>query len=249
MSAQEQYRYELHTLTVLGTPMETLVFRPEGPGPFPGLLQCQHLPMGHAGLENDPFTLTTARRLADAGFVVVVPFLFHWWPKSEPLERKREESRDDWTLEDLRSAFALLKDDAQVDPSRLGVVGHCWGGRVAWLAACHLPQLSVLATFYGGNVRVARGAGNQPPLALTPHMRCRVIGFYGNDDTNPSPEDVELYAQALGEAGIAYEFHQYEGAGHAFQCFPLPERYREQASEDAWRKLLEFLRDELAERL
>src|SRR5690606_14634161 len=151
--SQTQHRYELHTLTVLGTPMETLVFRPEGPGPFPGLLLCQHLPMGHAGLENDPFTLTTARRLADAGFVVAVPFLFHWWPKSEAVEREREESRDDWTLEDLRGAFALLCDDAQVDASRLGVVGHCWGGRVAWLAACHLPQLSVLATFYGGNVR------------------------------------------------------------------------------------------------
>ncbi|HWK53297.1 MAG TPA: dienelactone hydrolase family protein, partial [Hyphomicrobiales bacterium] len=149
MSPQEQYRYELHTLTVLGTPMETLLFRPEGPGPFPGLLQCQHIPMGHAGLEHDTFTLTTARRLSDAGFVVVVPFLFHWWPKDDPLERKREGSRDDWMLEDLRSALALLRDDAQVDASRLGVVGHCWGGRVAWLAACHLTELRVLATFYG----------------------------------------------------------------------------------------------------
>ncbi|MDR0782083.1 MAG: dienelactone hydrolase family protein [Pseudomonadales bacterium] len=246
MSAQQHYRYELHSLTVLDSPMEVLVFRPEGAGPHPGLLLCQHLPMGHTGLENDPFTLTSARRLADAGFVVVAPFIFHWWPKSAPVELKRENSRDDWTVADLRAAFALLRNDASVDAARLGVVGHCWGGRVAWLAAGHLPDLQVLATFYGGNIGKGLGAGNPPPLGLTRFMEVRrVIGFYGNDDTNPSPGDVAAYAKALDEAGIAYEFHRYDGAGHAFQNFPMPERYREAASEDAWSKLLEFLRREL----
>jgi carboxymethylenebutenolidase len=202
--------------------------------------------MGHTGIENDTFTLTTARRLADAGFVVVVPFIFHWWPKSAPVEIKRENSRDDWTVADLRAAFELLRHDPHVNAARLGVVGHCWGGRVAWLAAGHLPDLRVFATFYGGNVGKGLGAGNPPPLELTRFMKVhRVIGFYGNDDTNPSPADVTLYAKALQDAGIGYEFHRYDGAGHAFQNFPMPERYREAASEDAWHKLLDFLRREL----
>ena len=246
MSPQEQYRYELHSRTVLDSPMDILVFRPEGEGPHPGLLLCQHIPMGHAGLENDPFTLTSARRLADAGFVVVVPFIFHWWPKDAPIDVKREGSRDDWTVADLRAAHELLRDDVSVDAARLGVVGHCWGGRVAWLAAGHLPDLEVMATFYGGNIRKSLGAGNPPPLTLTRFMEVRhVIGFYGNDDTNPSPEDVDLYAQALEEAGIAHEFHRYDGAGHAFQNFPMPERYNAVASDDAWQKLVAFLQKHL----
>jgi Dienelactone hydrolase and related enzymes len=246
MSAQAQYRYELHTRTVLDSPMEILLFRPDQPGPHPGLVLCQHIPMGHTGLEHDPFTLTTARRLADAGFVVVVPFIFHWWPKEAPVEIKREESRDDWTVADLRAAHELLRSDADVDPKRIGIVGHCWGGRVAWLGAGHLPDLEVMAVFYGGNIRKGLGAGNPPPLSLTRFMEVRrVIGFFGNNDTNPSPEDVDLYAQALQEAGIDYEFHRYDGAGHAFQNFPMPERYHAEASEDAWQKLLSFLRREL----
>ena len=65
------------------------------------------------------------------------------------------------------------------------------------------------------------------------------IGF-GNDDQNPSPADVDDYEAALKNAGVAYTFHRYDGAGHAFQWKENPDRYRESASEDAWDKVLAF---------
>ena len=68
-----------------------------------------------------------------------------------------------------------------------------------------------------------------------------MIGLFGNDDTNPAPADVDDYGRALSAAGGAHEFHRYDGAGHAFQSFNNPERYRPQASEDAWGKALAFL--------
>jgi carboxymethylenebutenolidase len=237
--------HTIQTVDVLGSPMEVFLFRPPGEGPHPGLLLAQHIPMGHAGLENDTFTLTTAQRFADNGYVVAVPFIFHWWPKSDPVEKKREESRDDWTAADMEAAYALLKQQPGVDADRIGVVGHCWGGRVAWLAACHITELKALATFYGGNIKKALGAGNQSPLELTRFINCPVIGFYGNNDTNPSPQDVSDYSTALTAAGIPHEFHRYDGAGHAFQNFPMPERYHQAASDDAWVKVLAFLRDKL----
>ncbi|MGA0805926.1 MAG: hypothetical protein ACO3PV_05340, partial [Pseudohongiellaceae bacterium] len=92
--------YDIITTDVLGSPMEVFVFRPQGPGPHPGVRLAQHIPMGHTGLENDPFTLATAQRLADNGYAVAVPFIFHWWPKSGSMDTKKTESRDDWTLED-----------------------------------------------------------------------------------------------------------------------------------------------------
>jgi carboxymethylenebutenolidase len=232
--------YEVIKTKVLDSEMEVFVFRPQGPGPHPGILLAQHIPMGHTGLENDPFTLTTAQRFADNGYIVAVPFIFHWWPKGDPMEKKRDESRDDHIVADMKAGLAVLKAQAGIDAQRIGMVGHCWGGRVAWLAACHMP-FAALATFYGGNVKKALGAGNVSPLELTPHIRCPVIGFYGNNDTNPSPQDVTDYSAALSAAGVPHTFHRYDGAGHAFQNFPMPERYNQAASDDAWAKVLAFL--------
>jgi len=211
----------------------------------PGLILLQHLPVGHTGLENDEFTLQTAARFARHGYVVAVPFLFHWWPKSADVQLKRDESRDDRLRLDVRAAFSLLEQRADVDPGAIGAAGHCWGGRVAWLAACHLPRLAAAAIFYGGRVKVPLGAGNPPPIELASQIRCPIIGFFGQEDQNPPPSDVDDYSAALRAAGVRHTFHRYAGAGHAFQNFPTPERYRPEASEDAWAKVLAFFAREL----
>lgn len=233
--------YDIVTTTVLGSPMEVFLFRPTGPGPHPGIVLAHHLPQAHAGLEHDVFTLTTAQRFADKGYVVAVPFLFHWWPKSSPMEPKRDASRDDWMVADMQAALAVLQSQSGVDATHIAVVGHCWGGRVSWLAASHIPEFVALATFYGGNVKKGLGAGAVPLISLAHDIKCPVIGFYGNNDSNPSPQDVEDYSAALSAAGVPHEFHQYDGAGHAFQNFTAPERYNAAASADAWEKVLVFL--------
>lgn len=233
------------SLTVLDSDMETYLYTPERRGRLPGLILAQHIPVGHTGLENDAFTLRTAERFAAAGYKVAVPFLFHWWSKGAPLERKRAEARDDRMVEDMRATFELLSTDGAVASSRIGVVGHCWGGRVAWLAACHLPTLAACAVFYGGRIKLPMGPDAVPPIDLAGNIRCPLMGFFGNDDTNPTPADVDDYAEALTRAGVDFTFHRYDGAGHAFQNFPSPERYREDASEDAWTRVLEFFRQTL----
>ena len=58
--------------------------------------------------------------------------------------------------------------------------------------------------------------------------------------TGISPEDVDDY-EAAQNAGVPYEFHRYDGAGHAFQSFNGEERYRHDTSEDAWEKVLDFM--------
>ncbi len=238
--------YQIETVCVEGSDMEVFVFMPDGRGPHPGLLLAQHIPVGHTGLENDEFTLRTATIFAAHGYAVAVPFIFHWWPKSADITLKRDASRDDWMVADMRAGYELLSGKTSVDPARIGVVGHCWGGRVAWLAACHNPDLAACAIFYGGRIKLSMGTGNPPALSLASDISCPVVGFFGNDDLNPTPEDVDDYAHALSEAGVDFEFHRYDGAGHAFQNFPTPERYRETQSEDAWEKVLSFCATHLA---
>ena len=237
--------HRIDTLTVLDSPMEVFVCEPHQPGPHPAIVLCPHIPGAHGGIENDPYTLATARRYADSGFVVAVPFIFHWWPKTDDIGVKREGARDDRTAQDIRATVDHLSAMAGVDPARIGIVGHCWGGRVSWLGAASDDRLRACVVFYGGRIRLGLGDGNPPAISLAPRIACPVMGFFGNDDTNPPPADVDAYDAALNAAGVPHVFHRYDGAGHAFQLFDNPERYRPAASEDAWAKAVAFLHQTL----
>ena len=237
--------HTIQTVTVQDSEMEVFLFMPQGEGPHPGLILAQHIPVGHTGLENDEFTLRTAERYALNGFAVAAPFIFHWWPKEETVEVKREEFRDDWTVQDLAATYDLLAGRDNVYGDRIGVVGHCWGGRVSWLGACHNPKLAACVMFYGGRVKLAMGPGTPPAIDLAGQIKCPVAGYFGVLDQNPSPEDVADMSAALDAAGVAHEFHSYEGASHGFQVLGNPERYHAEASEDAWKKAFDFLKRNL----
>ena len=237
----------IESVDVYDSPMEVFLFRPDGEGPHPAILLAQHIPMGHAGIENDEFTLRTAERFAENGYFVAGPFIFHWWPKEAAMDLKREESRDDWTLADLHATFNLMQDHEAVDDQRIATVGHCWGGRVALLGACHIADFRVCVDFYGGNIKIGRGEGSPAPIDMVGQITCPVIGFFGNEDQNPSPGDVDDLDRALSSAGVYHVFHRYDGAGHAFQCFTMPKVYREEQSEDAWGKVLGHLSQHLGQ--
>lgn len=232
--------YTKHIVDVQGSPMDVLVFAPEGAGPFPGLVALQHIPVAHQGLEVDPFQIDVGERLAAAGYVCAMPFIFHWWPKEADITLKREGFRDDWVIADMDAAYDLLCADSKVDNERIGILGHCWGGRLSWLGPCCNPGYKAAATLYGGRIKATMGENSVPPITLAGNMKCSMLGIFGNDDENPSPQDVDDLETALKAAGVPYEFHRYDGAGHGFQDFTNAERYREAQTNDAWVKLIDF---------
>jgi len=232
--------YRTENVEVQGSIMPVLLFEPAGKGPHPGLVIAQHLPIAHAGLEEDPFQVDVGERYAAAGYACAIPYLFHWWAPETDVATKRAEFRDDRTVADLGAAFDLLARKDNVDENRIGILGHCWGGRVAWLGACHEPRYKACAVFYGGRIKLPFADGAPAPITLAGDIRCPVLGIFGNEDRGPSPEDVDDYDAALEKAGVPHEFHRYDGAGHGFQDFNNPERYREAQSEDAWQKALAF---------
>ena len=73
--------YRIQTVHVRGSSMEVFLFEPAGARPHTGIVLCQHIPVGHTGVENDVVTLGVAERYAANGYAVVAPFIFHWWPK------------------------------------------------------------------------------------------------------------------------------------------------------------------------
>jgi carboxymethylenebutenolidase len=119
------------------------------------------------------------------------------------------------------------------------------GGRVSYLMAGSNASLRAAGVFYGGNIMKPWGDG-PAPFALTSKIRCPMIGFFGIEDKNPSPDDVKAIDAELTRKGKVHAFHSYDAAGHAFLNFSNPAMYRERQAKDAWSKLIPFLKKELA---
>jgi len=69
--------------------------------------------------------------------------------------------------------------------------------------------------------------------------RCPILGLFGQDDKYPTPEQVAELEQLLKNADKEYEFHSYEGAGHAFFAVDRPS-FRPEAAKDGWARIAAF---------
>lgn len=225
------------TVEVNGSPMRICVAAPDGDGPHPAVIVMCHI----GGL--DAFTEDRVERLAAAGYAAAAPDIFHYHEWIEEKEDRRATLRDKKIVDDIEAAIAHLEHTERVDPQRIAIMGHCMGGRTAMLGAANIPRLGPLVVYYGGRTMISWGNEGPTPFERIPHLKGPVIGFFGMEDTEPSPEDVDKIEAELKRHGIACEFHRYEGAGHAFQNFLSPERYREDAANDSWEKTLGFLGD------
>jgi carboxymethylenebutenolidase len=132
-----------------------------------------------------------------------------------------------------------------VRADRIGTVGHCLGGRTAYLGLVHNPVFMAAVLLYHGNIFESRGQGMPAPFELTKNIRCPILGLTGKDDHNPSPEMVARLSAELDRLKIRHEFHAYDATGHAFQDFHAASQYRPASADDAWDRLLVFLRREM----
>lgn len=120
------------------------------------------------------------------------------------------------------------------------------GGRVSYLMAAARPQdIKACCVFYGGNI--LKAWGDPPtPFERSSNIACPVIGFFGVEDTNPSPDDVARISAELTRHGKKHEFHSYNDAGHAFQNFLDPARYRSRPARGSWTEMLAFFAQHLS---
>lgn len=198
----------------------------------------------HHGPGVDAFMRAQNAELEAHGYLVACPDLFHRQPDDgSDTMTKVGRLRDDEILADADAAIIDLRSRGA---DKLAVLGFCMGGRNTYLVAGARPDVwSCAGVFYGGNIFVAWG-GSVSPFDRTPHIACPLIGFFGNDDANPSRADVDRIDAALTEHGVAHELHRYDGAGHAFLNFTNAERHRPGQAADAWAKMLAFLARHLA---
>ena len=132
---------------------------------------------------------------------------------------------------------------------KVGIAGPCSGGRHAFLVACSVSGFDATVDLWGGRVVMAPDALNErtpiSPIDLTKNLSSPLLGIFGNDDQNPSPDQVDQHEEELKKHGKNYEFHRYDGAGHGFWYHDRP-AYRPEAAMDSWNKTLEFFAQHLS---
>jgi carboxymethylenebutenolidase len=165
------------------------------------------------------------------GYVALAPSLFDRVERDfaigytqADIERGRavrgKVSLDDM-ITDVKAAVAELTKTG----TKVGVVGYCMGGTVAWLSATRIPGLSAAVGYYGGGV--ADAAEEQP--------RCPVMLHFGETDQSIPKEHYEKVMKLQPKIPV----HVYP-AGHGFSC---DERgsYHEASARLARERTLEFL--------
>ena len=138
---------------------------------------------------------------------------------------------------DVRAAVEHLRSPAGGSCSAVFTVGFCFGGRHSWLAAAGGHALAGAVGFYG---RPGVGSDGSPgPAQRAEQLEAPILALMGGADEAISADDVSEFERALGAAGVEHEIVVYEGAPHSF----FDRRYEDfqDASEDAWRRVLDFL--------
>ncbi len=225
---------QIDRVDVEGVAMGICYAMPDGTGPFPAMVVMFH----RGGF--DDFTKKILDDLAAAGYAAAAPDLYHWPPVAE-VPSENPFPRDPEIAKDVVATLEWLGKKPEIDMDRVGIIGHCMGGRMAFFGASVNPAVKAAVIYYSGNMFVPWSDDGPAPFDLLKDLKGPVIGFFGNDDKNPSPEDVDKIDAELTRLGVEHSFHRYDGAGHAFQNFLGPERYREAATGDSWPKGVAFL--------
>ena len=130
----------------------------------------------------------------------------------------------DWkqTLLDVDAAVAEAKKAGKV-----GIVGYCWGGTVAWVAAAKTGGLACSAPYYGGGM----------PNFINEKPKVPTMCHFGEIDQSPTLEQAKAIAKAHPEITAYF----YPNAGHGFNCDQRGS-YNADASKLARSRTLEFFR-------
>ena len=198
------------TLHTTDGPMQAYLARPPA-GDGPGLLLLQEI------FGVNPHIRGVAEQYALAGFVVLAPDLF--WRQGTRIELGY--SGEDWqravalmntvqpdaVLSDLQAALRALRARPEMT-GRVGAIGYCMGGRLAYTAAA-LCEVAAAVAYYGGGI--------QKQLDLAPKITCPIQFHYGERGDHIPPDAVEAVRDAMAEQDA--EIHIYPVAQHGFNCW------------------------------
>lgn len=216
------------------TDVEAYVARTSGGGRAPGVLVI-HENKGLVAYIED-----VARRLAQHGYVAVAPDLLSRAGGTASFSDPADATAalggipDSDIVADVRSVLSGMAAWDFVDSTRLGIVGFCYGGGVAWRVMTQEPRIVAGVPFYGPI----------PPLEDVPGIQASVLGIYGELDQRITSMLPDIEA-AMAEHGKLFEKLVLPDAQHAFHNDTNPDRYNSAAAGKAWAEAVSWFDNRL----
>jgi carboxymethylenebutenolidase len=220
-----------------GTARGTLVL-PEGDGPWPGVVLFPDA----AGRRET--MLEMAEKIAAPGYAVLVPDVFYragdWAPidLNTAFGDEKERARlfgymsaltNERIIGDAGAYIDFLLARPEVRGAGVGTTGYCMGGRMSMVAAGALGEkITAAASFHGGRIAVD-GDPNSPHLAAG-QISATVYVAGATEDGSFTPEQADLLAKALTEAGVTHTLEIYP-AKHGFAVHDHDAAYDAAAAE------------------
>jgi len=142
------------------------------------------------------------------GYVAIAPALFDRYERGVDIGYTPDDIAKGRELKGRAEIDAALRDvaaarDVAADAGKVGVIGYCWGGFVAWMTASRLPGFACAVPYYGGGILDAAGERPQRP----------VMAHFGERDSMIPVEGVRKLAAAHPEAQVFIY-----AADHGFNC-------------------------------
>jgi carboxymethylenebutenolidase len=232
-------------LTTPDGEMKTFIFHPEHDGPHPVVLYLMDAPSIR------PALMDMARRLASAGYYVMMPYLFYrggpfrvFGLEDSEMHERRELMGSVTPTNVLADADALLAEAAS-DPNAgdgpVGAVGFCMSGGLGLaIAKANPDRVTAVASLHGAFL--IRDTDDSPHLGLEAANAEVYLGWADKDDTAP-PEQVSMMEAVLTEAGLTYTLDFFEDAVHGYA--PAGPRHDLYASELHWERVHALFRRNL----
>lgn len=182
---------------------------PDGNGKRAGVLVC------HQGMGITEHTRERARMLAEIGYAAFALDMYGETAKSSEqamaLLQGLTGNPDELRNRALRG-LAVLRDQSEVDTSRLAAVGYCFGGAVVLELARAAPDLRCVVAFHPG----MSGPVSLPDNDDRKIPNCKVMVCAGAADPLVPPSAQVKFAALMDDAGADWQFLSYGGAGHCF---------------------------------
>jgi carboxymethylenebutenolidase len=206
--------------------------RPAAEGRYPAVLVI-------AGNRiTEEYIPNTCAALALEGFVGLAPNIFHTAPDSartpEEMRKALADHTDSDVLEDVHAGASYLRGQAFVRAGGMGVLGFCYGGRVAMLYGARSREVDAVVPFHPGKVTAEEVARLRSPVQV----------HSGTADRNVPVAEIHILEKMLRAQSTPVEVYLYEGADHGFLAYTRP-YYKPDAAKLAWSRTAQFLRKHL----
>jgi carboxymethylenebutenolidase len=224
---------------------DAALFYPKGKGKWPAVLLWPDV------MSLRPVFRDMGRRLAAAGYVVLVPNLYYRVKKAPVVEGAFNFANPDdrakltplrasvtpaGTFKDAEAYVAFLDAQPQTNKAKkVGVQGYCMGGPLAFRTAAATPgRIAAVATFHGGGLVTADA---DSPALLIPKTHADYLIEIAENDDKQDPTVKDKLKAAFADAKRPAQVEVFAGAAHGWTV-KGSQVYNEAAAETAWANLL-----------